>query len=62
MALMLPDTFDQFFQAAKVKLRHNKTFRRVFKRSGGEITSLDVMCQDDMLWLSGGEDFLITPT
>lgn len=57
MALMLPETFEQFYTAAKGKLHFRGNFNRVFTRSGGEITSLDEMCQDDMLWLSSGEDF-----
>lgn len=57
MALMLPDTLELFFRNAEKKLRFDGSFSRVFTRSGGEITSLDEMCQDDMLWLSGGEDF-----
>lgn len=57
MALMLPESIDQFFKTAKSKLNFKGSFSRVFTRSGGEITSLDEMCQDDMLWLSAGEDF-----
>lgn len=58
MALMLPDSLDQFFEQAKSKLNFSGCFCRVFTRSGGEITCLDEMCQDDTLWLSSGEDFL----
>ena len=57
MALVLPDGWEQFFEMAKAKLNFSGSFKRVFARSGGEITSLDEMCQDDMLWLSPGEDF-----
>lgn len=57
MALVLPDTLDQFFEQAKSKLNFGDTFSRVFTRSGGEITCLDEMCPDDMLWLSTGGDF-----
>lgn len=57
MALMLPDSLVQFFDLAKSKLAFNDIFRRVFTRSGGEITNIDEMCQDDMLWLSTGDDF-----
>lgn len=58
MALVLPNTFKEFFSMAKQKLTFANEFRRVFTRSGGEITCLDEMCQDDTLWLSKGEDFL----
>lgn len=58
MALVLPDTLQEFFDVAKSKLGFNGSFLRVFTRSGGEITCLDEMCQDDMLWLSSGGDFL----
>lgn len=58
MALMLPNGLDKFFEMAKSKLHFAGNFGRVFTRSGGEITSVDEMCQDDMLWLSTGEDFL----
>lgn len=58
MTLVLPDEWEQFFEIAKAKLSFTGSFKRVFVRSGGEITSLDEMCQDDMLWLSPGEDFL----
>lgn len=57
MALVLPDTLDQFFEQAKSKLNFGDSFQRVFTRSGGEITCIDEMCPDDMLWLSSGEDF-----
>lgn len=61
MALMLPNTLEQFYEMAKRKLQfEGELFRRVFTRSGGEISCLDEMCQDDMLWLSTGEDF-VTP-
>ena len=58
MALMLPESFDAFFSIAKAKLNFEHSFKRVFTRSGGEITGLDEMCPDDTLWLSKGEDFL----
>lgn len=58
MALMLPKTIEEFFEQAQAKLQFDGMFSRVFTRSGGEITLLDEMCQDDMLWLSTGEDFL----
>lgn len=61
MALMLPPTMEEFFQIAKKKLAFDGNFKRVFTRSGGEITSLDEMCHDDALWLSEGEEFT-TPT
>lgn len=57
MALVLPDSLDQFFEQAKSKLNFVDSFSRVFTRSGGEITCIDEMCPDDMLWLSAGEDF-----
>ncbi len=59
MALVLPESnaMDDFFKLAQNVLNHAGTFRRVFTRSGGEITSLDQMVQDDALWLSDGEDF-----
>lgn len=57
MALVLPDTLDEFFEQAKSKLNFGDSFSRVFTRSGGEITCIDEMCPDDMLWLSAGEDF-----
>lgn len=61
MALMLPDSMEEFFALAKTKLLFEGVFARVFTRSGGEITSLDQMVQDDALWLSKGEEFA-TPT
>lgn len=59
MALVLPESNDkeEFFKMAQNVLNHGGSFRRVFTRSGGEITSLDQMVQDDALWLSEGEDF-----
>lgn len=57
MALILPNTLSQFFEMAQTKFNYDGNFTRVFTRSGGEITSLDEMCPDDMLWLSPGEDF-----
>lgn len=58
MALMLPASLETFFEMGKSKLNFDATFNRVFTRSGGEITCLDEMCPDDMLWLSKGDDFL----
>lgn len=58
MALMLPDSFEDFFEQSRAKLGFEGRFSRVFTRSGGEITDIDEMCQDDTLWLSAGEDFL----
>ncbi|KAI0561725.1 Myb-like DNA-binding protein [Gracilaria domingensis] len=58
MALLVPDTLEQFFETAATKLKTELVFKRIFTRSGGEITSVDELCQDDMLWLSSGQDFL----
>ncbi|CAN8068832.1 unnamed protein product [Agarophyton chilense] len=58
MTLLVPDTLPQFFHTAASKLRSQLAFSRIFTRSGGEITSVDELCQDDMLWLSAGNDFL----
>lgn len=58
MALMLTESLHEFFEQAQAKLQFDGNFARVFTRSGGEITNIDEMCQDDMLWLSTGEDFL----
>lgn len=59
MAMMLPssNSMDEFFAGAKATLAYDGLFRRVFTRSGGEITSLDQMVQDDALWLSKGDEF-----
>lgn len=56
-AMILPQTFDAFFDLATQKLNSEKKLTRVFTRMGGEISSLDEMCPDDVLWLSDGEDF-----
>lgn len=58
MALMVPDSLAEFFERARQKLQFEGKFARVFTRSGGEITNIDEMCPDDMLWMSTGEDFL----
>lgn len=60
MALRLPKTIEEFFEQAQAKLQFDGVFTRVFTRSAAEILSLDEMCQDDVLWLSTGDDF-ITP-
>lgn len=57
-ALMLPQTMEEFFQLAETKLLTESPLSRVFTRCGAEIAALDEMCQDDMLWLSCGEDFM----
>lgn len=59
MALVLPESneLEDFFKVAKDVLAFVGKFKRVFTRSGGEITSLDQMVQDDALWLSQGEEF-----
>lgn len=57
-ALMLPQTMEEFFQLAETKLLTEGSLSRVFTRCGAEISALDEMCQDDMLWLSCGEDFM----
>lgn len=59
MAMILPEsnTMRDFFKMAKETLHFEERFQRVFTRSGGEITSLDQMVQDDALWLSRGEEF-----
>ncbi|PXF41827.1 Myb-like protein J [Gracilariopsis chorda] len=58
MALLVPHTLNAFFELAKSKLKSHQHLTRIFTRSGGEITDVDELCQDDMLWLSSGEDFL----
>lgn len=57
IALILHESIGQFFQTAKSKRNFKGSFSRVSTRSGGEITSLDATCQDNMLWLSAGDEF-----
>ena len=61
-ALILPNTFEKFFELATEKLKAEKRLTRVFTRMGGEISSLDEMCPDDVLLLSSGDDFIYPPS
>ena len=46
-----------FLTMAAMKLGVPTTLSRIFTRSGGEISSLDEIIQDDALWLSDGAEF-----
>jgi SHAQKYF class myb-like DNA-binding protein len=49
--------FDDFLVMAAKELGVPPNLSRIFTRSGGEISSLDEVIEDDALWLSKGEEF-----
>mmetsp|Transcript_21872 Transcript_21872/g.37703 ORF Transcript_21872/g.37703 Transcript_21872/m.37703 type:complete len:735 (+) Transcript_21872:99-2303(+) len=60
-ALIVPATWEEFLNLCAIKLETGP-LHRAYSRSGGEIVSLDELCQDDTVYLCEQNDEFVFPS
>jgi uncharacterized protein YjbI with pentapeptide repeats len=56
--ILVPKQFGELLQIATAKLNLRRPATRLFNRHGGEVDAIELLQNDDVLFVSAGEDFL----